>query len=81
MKARPLLPVFAEGPDGIFGTADDVVQDSDGILFVANNSLGVPLANPLDVTVGPNGTLWVAEIGSNEITVLVPWRRDPAGRQ
>ena len=67
-----LLPVFAEGPDGIFGTSDDVLQDSDGILFVANNSLGVPLANPLDVTVGPDGTLWVAEIGSNEITVLAP---------
>ncbi len=48
------------------------LQDADGILFVANNSLGVPLANPLDVTVGPNGTLWVAEIGGNEITVLAP---------
>jgi hypothetical protein len=67
-----LEPIFAEGPDGIFGTADDVLQDADGILQVANNSLGVPLGNPLDVTQGPNGTLWVAEIGSNEITVLEP---------
>lgn len=69
-----LTPVLEEGPDGIFGTADDVVQSggADGILEVANNSLGVPLANPLDVTVGPNGTLWIAEIGGNEITVLAP---------
>ena len=69
-----LTPVLEEGPDGIFGTADDVVQSggADGILEVANTTLGVPLANPLDVTVGPNGTLWVAEIGGNEITVLAP---------
>ncbi|MEM8792664.1 MAG: malectin domain-containing carbohydrate-binding protein [Pseudomonadota bacterium] len=69
-----LDPVMEEGPDGIFGTADDVVQagGADGILEVANNSLGIPLANPLDVTVGPDGTLWVAEIGGNEITVLAP---------
>ena len=69
-----LTPVLEEGPDGVFGTADDVVQSggADGILEVANNSLGVPLTNPLDVTVGPNGTLWVAEIGGNEITVLAP---------
>ncbi len=43
-----------------------------GIQEVANSLLGVPLANPLDVAVGPNGTLWVAEIGGNEITVLAP---------
>ena len=67
-----LLPIYAEGPDGIFGTADDVVQDADGILQVANNGTGVPLGNPLDVVQGPGGTLWVAEIGSNEITVLAP---------
>lgn len=67
-----LEPVLAEGPDGIYGTSDDVVQDADGVLFIANNSLGVPLANPLDVVQGPNGTLWVAEIGGNEITVLAP---------
>ncbi|MEM7615511.1 MAG: hypothetical protein AAF245_10715, partial [Pseudomonadota bacterium] len=69
-----LTPVLEAGEDGVFGTADDVIQDGggDGILEVANNSLGVPLANPLDVTQGPNGTLWVAEIGGNEITVLAP---------
>ncbi len=69
-----LIPILEEGPDGIYGTADDVVQagGADGILEVANNSLGVALANPLDVTVGPNGTLWVAEIGGSEITVLAP---------
>ncbi|MEM8971555.1 MAG: hypothetical protein AAGD43_05745, partial [Pseudomonadota bacterium] len=67
-----LLPIFEEGPDGIFGTADDVVQDADGILQVANNGTGVPLGNPLDITQGPGGTLWVAEIGSNEVTVLEP---------
>ncbi|MEO1282745.1 MAG: hypothetical protein AAFV69_13530, partial [Pseudomonadota bacterium] len=69
-----LEAVLESGPDGQFGTPDDVVQSggADGILEVANNSIGIPLANPLDVTVGPNGTLWVAEIGGNEITVLAP---------
>ncbi|MBX2854912.1 MAG: cadherin-like domain-containing protein, partial [Rhodobacteraceae bacterium] len=67
-----LEPILESGPDGIFGTSDDEVQDPDGVLFIANNSLGVPLANPLDVVQGPNGTLWVAEIGGNEITVLAP---------
>jgi hypothetical protein len=67
-----LDPVPTEGADGIFGTADDGVDDADGVKFVANNSLGIPLGNPLDVTVGPNGTLWVAEIGANEVTVLAP---------
>ncbi|MEM9667760.1 MAG: malectin domain-containing carbohydrate-binding protein [Pseudomonadota bacterium] len=70
--ATDLTALINSGPDDILGTADDVVQDSDGELFLANNSLGVPLGNPLDVTQGPNGTLWVAEIGSNEITVLAP---------
>ena len=67
-----LVPVMSEGADGIYGTADDVVQEQDGILEVANNTLGVSLANPLDVTMGPDGTLWVVEIGSGEITVLAP---------
>lgn len=69
-----LDPILSEGADGIYGTADDVVQQggADGILTVANNSIGIALSNPLDVVVGPDGTLWVAEIGSGEITVLAP---------
>ncbi|MEM6487072.1 MAG: tandem-95 repeat protein [Pseudomonadota bacterium] len=69
-----LEPVLEAGPDGEFGTADDVVQagGADGILEIANNSLGIGLINPLDVINGPNGTLWVAEIGGNEVTVLAP---------
>ena len=69
-----LVPVMSEGADGIFGTADDVVQSggADGILEIANGTLGFPLSNPLDVTMGPDGTLWVVEIGSGEITVLAP---------
>lgn len=69
-----LDPIMSEGPDGIYGTADDVVQSGggDGVLTVANNAIGIALSNPLDVTVGPNGTLWTAEIVGNEITVLAP---------
>ncbi|MEM6460729.1 MAG: malectin domain-containing carbohydrate-binding protein [Pseudomonadota bacterium] len=70
--ATALAPLVNSGADDILGTADDEIQDNDGEVFLANNGLGVPLGNPLDVTQGPNGTLWVAEIGSNEITVLAP---------
>lgn len=62
-----LVPVLSEGPDGIYGTADDVVQDADGYLPVISGR-----STPLDVTMGPNGSLWVAEIGSNSISVLIP---------
>ncbi|MEO1520728.1 MAG: hypothetical protein AAFU78_08110, partial [Cyanobacteria bacterium J06633_2] len=29
-------------------------------------------SNPLDITVGPNGTLWVAEIGGSQVSVFAP---------
>ncbi|WP_424930544.1 malectin domain-containing carbohydrate-binding protein [Amaricoccus tamworthensis] len=69
-----LDPVPTEGADGIFGTADDGVVEGgeDGVLEIANASTGAPLSAPLDVTVGPDGTLWVAEHQNNRITVLAP---------
>ncbi|MEM7545403.1 MAG: tandem-95 repeat protein [Pseudomonadota bacterium] len=55
------------GNDGILGTADDEVVDGDGVFSLASG-----LSVPLDVTMGPDGTLFVAEIGGNGIKVFAP---------
>jgi len=62
-----LDPVIGPGPDGVLGTTDDEVIDDDGIFFLQSG-----LSNPLDVTMGPDGTLWVAEIGGSVVSVLAP---------
>ncbi len=59
------LNAAGDGLDPII--VDDVVQDQDGQIVLEN--LG---GTPLDVTQGPNGTLWIARIGANDITVLQP---------
>jgi len=62
-----LEPLIDPGNDGILGTADDEILDADGVYpLVTGQSL------PLDVTVGPDGTIWVAELGSDNINVFVP---------
>ncbi len=65
-------PVVDPGPDNILGTADDFVPvgAEDGSFQLGG--FDGAFANPLDVTIGPDGTLWVAEIGSDEISVWVP---------
>ena len=37
------------------------------------------LSTPLDVTVGPGGTVWVAELGDNFVKVFAPGGDDPGG--
>ncbi|RMF68154.1 MAG: hypothetical protein D6742_05800, partial [Cyanobacteria bacterium J069] len=62
-----LDPLIGPGNDGILGTADDQVVDADGVYTLVGG-----LSTPLDVTIGPNGTIWVAEIGGNAIKVFAP---------
>ncbi len=62
-----LEPLVDPGDDGILGTSDDETIDTDGVFpLITGQSL------PLDVTVGPNGTIWVAEFGPDNINVFAP---------
>jgi hypothetical protein len=60
-------PLIGPGTDGILGTADDEVIDADGVYTLISG-----LATPLDVTIGPNGSIWVAEIGGDFIKAFAP---------
>ncbi|MEO0868513.1 MAG: hypothetical protein AAFY17_08705, partial [Cyanobacteria bacterium J06642_11] len=62
-----LEPLVDPGNDGILGTADDEVIDNDGVFPLVSGQ-----SQPLDVTVGPNGTIWVAEFGPDNIEVFEP---------
>ncbi len=62
-----LEPLVDPGADGILDTADDEVIDTDGVY-----SLITGQSQPLDVTVGPNGSIWVAEFGPDNINVFLP---------
>ena len=62
-----LEPLIGPGNDGTLNTADDEVIDPDGI-FPLITSQGLPL----DVTIGPDGTIWVAEFGPDNINVFAP---------
>ncbi|MGD1910658.1 MAG: PQQ-dependent sugar dehydrogenase [Rivularia sp. (in: cyanobacteria)] len=48
-------------------TAGNQVIDDDGIFPLATGQ-----SNPLDVTTGIDGTIWVAEFGNNNINVFAP---------
>ena len=61
-----LAPLFGPGDDGILGTADDVEISSSGVFTIASGQ-----AFPLDVTMGPDGTIFVANVGGG-ITVFAP---------
>jgi hypothetical protein len=60
------------GSDGLLGTADDFVPTGAGDGTYQLPGFPGNLTNPLDLTIGPNGTIWVAEIGSNDISVWAP---------
>ncbi|MEO0984976.1 MAG: malectin domain-containing carbohydrate-binding protein [Cyanobacteria bacterium J06639_14] len=62
-----LEPLVDPGDDGILGTADDEVIDNDGIYTLVTGQ-----SQPLDVTVAPDGTIWVAEFGPDNINVFAP---------
>jgi glucose/arabinose dehydrogenase len=60
-----LTPLKDPGIDGVLGTGDDITLSS-------VNTLIAGLSTPLDVIEGPNGTIWVAEIGGDFIKVFSP---------
>ena len=62
-----LDPIFDPGPNGLLGDADDVLVSESGELTLFNGG-----GFPLDVTIGPDGTIFIANLGSNSITVLAP---------
>ncbi|MEM6451022.1 MAG: malectin domain-containing carbohydrate-binding protein, partial [Cyanobacteria bacterium P01_D01_bin.105] len=62
-----LDPVIDPGPDELLGTPDDVELDADGVYSIISG-----LSIPLDVAMGPNGTVWVAEIGGDFIKAFIP---------
>ncbi|MGF1566479.1 MAG: malectin domain-containing carbohydrate-binding protein [Nodosilinea sp.] len=68
-----LEPLIDPGLDGLLGTADDTVADADGVYTLITG-----LATPLDVTTGPNGSIWVAEIGGNFIKAYKPGATPPS---
>ncbi len=74
-----LTPLIDPGPNGILETSegnplagDDFILDADGIYTLISG-----LSTPLDVTMGPNGSIWVAEIGGDFIKAYVPASAGP----
>ena len=48
-------------------TEGNQIIDDDGIFPLITG-----LSNPLDVTTGPDGTVWIAELGASQIKVIAP---------
>ncbi|MDJ0589487.1 MAG: hypothetical protein QNJ72_05750, partial [Pleurocapsa sp. MO_226.B13] len=48
-------------------TEGNAIIDDDGVFPLATGQ-----SNPLDVTTGPNGTIWVAELGPDNINIFTP---------
>lgn len=48
------------------------VLSADGRSVVSTSTLAAGFGSPLDVTVGPEGTIYVAEFGDNQISFLAP---------
>lgn len=62
-----LKPLTDPGKDGKLGTKDDKVADKDGVFPLISGQ-----SQPLDVTTGPDGSIWVAEFGPDNIKVFAP---------
>ncbi|MEM6693094.1 MAG: tandem-95 repeat protein [Pseudomonadota bacterium] len=65
-----LEAIVDPGDDGVLGTGDDFVPNGagDGNWVLP----GIGLEFPLDVTQGPDGTLWIASLGGDNITIFAP---------
>ncbi|MGB7249896.1 MAG: malectin domain-containing carbohydrate-binding protein [Phormidesmis sp.] len=62
-----VVPLITPGDDGVLGTADDITVDSDGVFPLLSG-----FSQALDVTIGPDGNIWVAEIGADFIKAFAP---------
>ncbi|MEB3213859.1 MAG: malectin domain-containing carbohydrate-binding protein, partial [Leptolyngbyaceae bacterium] len=58
------------GVDGQLGTADDVELGSNGIYTFEQGPVNI--ASSLDITQGPDGTLWIASLFGSEILIYEP---------
>ncbi|MEL7224324.1 MAG: hypothetical protein AAGL17_05545 [Cyanobacteria bacterium J06576_12] len=56
-EGTAIEPLIGPGDDDILGTADDELVDSNGVFPLIGG-----FAQALDVTVGPDGTLWVLKL-------------------
>ena len=54
------------------GTIKRIDLAADGTTVLGVTTLAIPPGTPLDVTQGPGGSLWVAQINSGQILVLTP---------
>lgn len=62
-----LVPLIGPGADEKLGTADDITVDEDGIYPLLSG-----FTTALDVTTGPDGSIWVAEVGGDFIKAFSP---------
>lgn len=62
-----LAPLIGPGDDGLVGTADDETVDVDGVYPLLGG-----FSQALDVTTGPNDSIWVSEIGGDTIKAFAP---------
>ena len=62
-----LEPLIGPGSDGKLGTADDIIVDENGVYTLLTG-----FSTALDVTEGPEGSIWVAEIGGDLIKAFSP---------
>ncbi|MFZ5779478.1 MAG: PQQ-dependent sugar dehydrogenase, partial [Pseudomonadota bacterium] len=54
------------------GTLKLIHLAADGVTVESVTTLATPGGTPLDLVEGPGGSIWVAQIGSGQITVLTP---------
>ena len=66
-EGTALEPVVDPGADGILNTSDDEVLSSDGVYQLLSG-----ISTALDITQGPDGTLWIASLFGAEIQVYEP---------
>ncbi|MEL6478401.1 MAG: malectin domain-containing carbohydrate-binding protein [Pseudomonadota bacterium] len=57
---------------GFNGNLTRIELNEDGTEVVSSEAIISGLGGPLDVTTGPDGTIWVAEIGANTIKAFTP---------
>ncbi|MEL4895929.1 Calx-beta domain-containing protein [Crocosphaera sp. Alani8] len=66
-----LEPLIDPGDDEELGTNDDIMLSEDGIYTIIDG-----ISSALDITEGPDGTLWVASLFGGEIVVYEPTNID-----
>jgi len=63
----------------VLGRVARVNLTSDGLTVLSVTTIDDDFSNPLDVTIGPTGIIYVAELGSGEVSYLVPQSKAVGG--